>query len=128
MAHATDEINTPMLAIVGVAGAVLVFVIIVALMVWFYNLQEVETYKKDLSQSPEEITNLLSQQQGQLYGYRVDQASGVAQLDIEHAMELVVRDAKEDPTLRQPVPPRPATQPSTRPATTTKGASGHDGQ
>jgi hypothetical protein len=89
----SDDVNTPKIALIGVVGALVVFVMIVALQVWFYHLQEIEIYKKDISQTPEEISSLLAQQQGQLYGYRwVDAKKKIAAVPIDVAMKLVVRD------------------------------------
>jgi len=105
----SDDINTPVIALVGVVGALVVLVLIVGLMVWFYNLQEIETYKKDISQSPEEIGSLIAKQQAQLHSYRwVDAKKKTVSIPIDRAMELVVGELAREAS----------TQPTTRPTTT----------
>lgn len=116
----SDDLNTSSIALVGVVGAIVVFAIIVALQVWFYNLYEVETFRKDISQSPEEIGQLLAQQQAQLHSYRwVDAKRKIASIPIDRAMELVVRDLADG---RPPLPVFPKPEPTTTRATTTKAA------
>ena len=109
----SDDINTPVVALVGVVGALVVLVIIVGLMVWFYNLQEIETYKKDISQSPEEISSLVAKQQAQLHSYRwVDAKKKTVSIPIDRAMELVVGELAREASTRA------ATQPATTRAQT----------
>jgi hypothetical protein len=100
------EVNTPLVALVGVVGALVVFVLIVAAEVLFYHLEDIETYQKVTSQSPEEISNLVAQQQVQLNSYRwVDQKKGIVSIPIDRAMELVVRDLSKPTTTAAGGPP-----------------------
>ena len=91
--NARDDVNTLAVAVVGFIGAILVFVMIVALEVWFYNVQEVETYKKVISVPPQEYSSLVADQQAQLHSYRwIDRQNGIVAIPIERAVELVVKD------------------------------------
>jgi hypothetical protein len=93
------EVNTPLVALIGVVGALIAFLMIVGVEVLFYHLEDIETYKKVILQSPEEISNLVAQQQAQLYSYRwIDQKKGIVSIPIDRAMELVVRDLNRPTT------------------------------
>ncbi len=116
----SGDVNTPVVALVGVVGALVVLVLIVGLMVWFDNLQETEIYKKDISQSPEEISNLIARQQAELHSYRwIDPKRKIASIPIDRAMERVVAELTT-----RPAGPVVATRPITTRATT--GAAHHD--
>ena len=94
-----DDVNTLTVAIVGIVGAIMVFVVIVALQVWFYNLQEVETYKKVVSVPPQEYSSLVAEQEAQLNSYRwIDREKGVVAIPIERAAELVVHELSSEQT------------------------------
>lgn len=109
-----DDMNTPVIALVGIVGAILFVVLVLGLQVWFFDIQEIETYKKDISQAPEEITALISRQQDELREYRwVDKKNKIVGIPIERAMDLVVADLAAG---------RPPLRITTRPVTSTKRA------
>jgi hypothetical protein len=96
---AREDVNTLSVAVVGIVGAIMVFVVIVALQVWFYNLQEVETYKKVVSVPPQEYSSLVAEQETRLNSYRwIDREKGVVAVPIERAAELVVHDLSSEQT------------------------------
>jgi hypothetical protein len=77
----------------GIVGAILVFVLIVALQALFYRMQNEEFKKKVVAQAPEDLSRLVAEQQEQLGAYRwVDQKAGVAAIPIDRAMDLTVRE------------------------------------
>jgi hypothetical protein len=91
--------------VVGIVGAVLVLVAIVAMQALFYNAESAETYNKQYRESPQGLTQLRTGQLEQLNSYRwIDQKQGVAAIPIDRAMELVVHDlaAGRDPVATQP--------------------------
>jgi hypothetical protein len=88
-----DDVNTPVIAVVGFISALLLFAIIIFLQVMFYHVQAEQRYEKDLDQPPLELSNLVHNQEARLAEYRwVDQKKGVVAIPIDRAMELVVAD------------------------------------
>lgn len=89
----TDDPSSSNTLIVGLVGAVLVFVICVLLQVVYYRTFEHERRAKIINQQPEELRRLQVEQAEQLHGYRwVDKEAGVVAIPIDRAMELVVDD------------------------------------
>ncbi len=89
--------NAKTVAFVGLVGAVSVFLVVILLQIVFYRMQEMETARKALSAGPQEVAQLDAQQGAELTGYAwVDEASSVARIPIERAMELTV-DALNNP-------------------------------
>jgi hypothetical protein len=87
-----DDVNTPVIALVGFISAILFFAIIVLLEVVFY-WAETQQHEKDLGQPPQELATLMHNQQARLAEYRwVDENKGVVAIPIDRAMELVVAD------------------------------------
>jgi hypothetical protein len=81
--------------IVGAVGVILLAVVILLLQVLFHRTAEAERWRKVISQQPEELRQVRSEQLDRLSSYRwVDEENGVVTIPIERAMELVVR---EDP-------------------------------
>ncbi len=86
-----DDLNTPVIAVVGLLGAILLVVIIVFLMVIYYHVASQEEYVKNISQTPIELTDLVARQQADLVSYRwIDQNKGIVAIPISRAMDLVV--------------------------------------
>jgi hypothetical protein len=88
-----DDPNVPVSVVVGLVGAILLFVAIVALQALFSSMQQAELQRKVYSQPNEALRQLRSEQLGTLgsYGF-IDQAHGVVRIPIERAMELVVAE------------------------------------
>jgi uncharacterized membrane protein YhfC len=77
----------------GIVGAILIFVLIVALQALFYRAENQEFQRKVVSQAPEELSRVVAEQQQQLSSYRwIDSAKGIAAIPIDRAMELTVWD------------------------------------
>jgi hypothetical protein len=92
--------------IVGIIGAILVLVAIVALQALFYNVETAEEYNKVYKLRPQELTRLHADQLERLNSYRwVEEANGRVAIPIDRAMEAVVADlaAGRDPVTTQPV-------------------------
>ncbi len=88
-----EQLNTPMIVVAGVVAAVFVFVVIVALQAWFYNVEQAEVARKIVAATPQELAQVTAQHQGQINGYRyVDREKGIVAIPIDMAMEQVVRD------------------------------------
>jgi hypothetical protein len=85
--------------VVAVVGAILVFVIIVALQAFFYRADEAERVTKIYAAVPEELATLRAAQQEQLNTCRwVDRERRIAAIPIDQAMELTVRDQGRIPS------------------------------
>lgn len=88
-----DDPDAPGTIAFGIVGAILVFVVIVALQALFYRVQNSEIQRKVLAQQPEELSRLVAEQQQRLNTYRwVDSAKGIAAIPIDRAMEITVRE------------------------------------
>jgi len=91
-----DDPNVPASAVVGLVGAVLLFVIIVGLQALFYRMQDAEVAEKVYSQPYEELRQLDADQLEQLNSYGwVDQQAGTVHIPIDRAMELVAQEASD---------------------------------
>lgn len=86
-----EDINTPMVAVVGFLGAIIVFAVIVLLIVVYYNAEGRQRAEKDLAVPPAEMRRLVAQQEGQLADYRLlDAEKKIVAIPIARAMKLVV--------------------------------------
>jgi hypothetical protein len=89
-----DDVRAGPIVIVGLVGAILLFVLIVGLQALFLHAEEEQTYDKVTSASDDGIRDLRARQLGALHGYRyVDRAKGVVAIPVERAMELLAREA-----------------------------------
>ena len=93
-----DGINTPLVAVVGFLGSVIVFGIIVLLIVVYYNSEEGERARKGYNVPPSEYRKLVSDQDGQLADYRLlDPEKKIVAIPIKRAMEQVVERLERAP-------------------------------
>ncbi len=91
-----DKLDTPMIALVGLASVLFLIIIVVLMQSWYYSVERTERFQKIISQPPVEYTKLVSEQQEQLNSYKwIDQKNGVVQIPIDLAMEKVVQDYKD---------------------------------
>ena len=110
------EPNTPLAALVGIVFAIVLFVVVVFLQAYFYQQRQAENARKVVAVAPQELSQLVSQQLGELHGYRwVDEKAGVVAIPIGRAMELVVRDGGRSPW-PSVQPPPPGAAPTLTPA------------
>ena len=100
-----NDLNTSVIAVVGLLGAILVFAIIVLLMVVFYRFearQQAELYR----QPPAEVSNLVAEQQAKLARYRwVNEEEKIVAIPISRAMDLVVAELSQETEAAEDVPP-----------------------
>ncbi len=90
--------NTPMTVVVGLVGAILVFVAIVFLQALFHRAEEAELARKVTGAPAAEAEGLRAEQTARLNGYRVvDPGKGIVAIPIDRAMELVVRESAPAP-------------------------------
>ena len=109
-----DKLNTIGIVVVGICGAVLVYVTIVALQAFYMNdtalVQTTADYggqdKTALGHKADEMRNITE--------VGKNAAGGTVHIKIDDAMALVVRDAAKDPT--HLVPLAPSTKPTIEPA------------
>lgn len=107
-----EELDTSVVAVVGLIGAVVVFAIIVLLTVVFHHVEARQQYEKDIRQSYAQVSKLTADQQGRLASYGwVNQQKGVAHIPIDRAKELVVAELSRDPRARVAGPERQDPQP-----------------
>lgn len=90
-----DDPDVPASAVVGILGAILLFVIIVGLQAIFYRMQERELERKVYDQPNQELQQLDADQLETLNSYGwVDEQGKVAHIPIDRAMKLVVEESK----------------------------------
>jgi hypothetical protein len=88
-----EDPNVPLSAVVGLVGAVLLFVIIVGLQALFYGMEQREMAKKVYSQPYQALQQLDSEQLERLNSYGwVNEQKGEVHIPIERAMELVAQE------------------------------------
>jgi ATP/ADP translocase len=86
-----NDLNTPVIALVGFISAIVFFASVIFLEVIFYQFQSQQRFADAASQPPLELTNLVQKQQARLAEYRwVDQKKGIVAIPIDRAMERVV--------------------------------------
>jgi hypothetical protein len=88
-----NDLNTPMIALVGLLGALLTFAAIVALQVLYYSAANRQDERKVIQAPTTESDSLMAEQEVKLtrYGW-VDRDKKQVAIPIERAMELVVRE------------------------------------
>lgn len=88
----TENIDTRQVAVVAIFGAILVFVVIVALQVLFFRMEK-QDRDQYTGQRPADLARMLAEQTIQLGTYRwVDRPAGVAQVPIRRAMQLELEE------------------------------------
>ena len=92
------EPNAPLTALVGIVFAVLLFVVVVLLQVFFYRAEQQENVRKVVAVAPQELSQLRAQQEELLHSYKViDPQKGVVAIPIDLAMKLVVVEGGKSP-------------------------------
>lgn len=97
--------NAPLVALVGVVAAILLFVVIVGLQALFYRQEALERVRKGSTVRPPELAHRLAEQQELLHAYRLlDPGSGTVAIPLERARDLVAKRSQERlPLTRFPV-------------------------
>jgi len=89
-----DDPNVPVSAVLGIIGAIALFVIIVLVQALFYRMEDQELARKVYSQPYEALQTLDADQREQLGTYRyVNEREGVVRIPIQRAMELLASEA-----------------------------------
>ena len=92
MAH-YDEINTPVVAVVGIISVILTVAVVLLLVVVFYQFEAGQQQSDEFTRPPSEIANLQADQLGKLNQYRIlDPEKRTVAIPIGRAMELVVEE------------------------------------
>ena len=88
-----DDVYASQIALIGVIGAILTFVIIVALQVLYFRVERGELERKHLSQPSEERAALTTEHRQQLMHYKMKAPKqGLVTIPIARAMELVLKE------------------------------------
>ncbi len=108
-----QEPDTPLAAVVGIAFAIVLFVVVVVLQAFFYRAKQDEGLRKAVAVAPEQLSQLKAQQGELLNSYKViDPQKGVVAVPIGVAMRLLVRDGGKTPWPEVQPPPVPAATPA----------------
>ena len=87
-----EAINTPLVIVIGVVSAILLFVVIVALQTLYYNFEERERTDKVYSQVYQETARLRADQEAELNSYRwIDRENRVVGIPIDRAISITAR-------------------------------------
>jgi hypothetical protein len=93
-----NDINVSSIVVIGLVSVILLVVIVVGTQAYFYNAQDQEVFRKDVSQPSWQLNNLLLQQQAELGGYKmVDRDKGVVAIPIDVAMKRFVQRQATQP-------------------------------
>jgi hypothetical protein len=80
--------------VAGVLGAIVLFVVIVALQTMFYSMEQSELERKVYTVPSEELSREQARQLEVVSSYGwVDESSGVVHVPVGRAMELLVRES-----------------------------------
>lgn len=89
-----DDPDVPASAVVGILGAILLFVIIVGLQALFYRMEDRELARKVYDAPYEDLQQLEADQLETLNSYGwIDQQQQTAHIPIGRAMELIVEES-----------------------------------
>jgi hypothetical protein len=91
-----DDINTPLVAMVGLVSVLAFVGIIVGLQGLYLSFERAEIERKVIAVEPIDAKNLLAEQEATLNrtGW-LDRDKGIIAIPIERAMELVVKELQE---------------------------------
>jgi nitroreductase len=91
-----DAPDVAKIAIIGIVGALILFVIIVGLQALFYGMEREEVTRKQVASPPMTVTQLRAQHEEQLTTYRwIDQKAGIVAIPVDRAMKLVVAESSK---------------------------------
>lgn len=101
-----EDMNTPMILLIGLIFAVVTFVVIFFLQGVFYRMTRTEHQAKVISERPQELLAIQSAQEERLNSYGwVDRATGIVSIPIERAMELELQQLQNQQPATQAPPP-----------------------
>src|SRR6185369_17826131 len=101
----TTEPKGGFIAIFGIATVITLVATIMGIQYYFDQAFEQQTYTEVLAAESDQLKNLHSTEDTQLYSYQyVDRAQGTVRLTIDRAMDLLAKEAAED---KLPYPTKP---------------------
>jgi hypothetical protein len=93
---AREEMDAPLVALVGLAGCLIVFLLIIAAQALYYRMDRAEREAKMGLQAPPQLRQLEAEQYGQLHSYRYLDAQKLnVAIPVDRAIELLVREDEE---------------------------------
>ena len=88
-----SDIDSSMTVVIGIVGAVLILVIVIALQALYHRAEEAQNVEKVILVAPEELGRLRAEQLEQLNSYRwIDQKGGVVAIPIDEAMKRAIQE------------------------------------
>jgi hypothetical protein len=92
-----EDLNTPLIALVGFLGAVIVFAIVLFLAAIYRGYETRFQFEMDISEPYTEVTDLRNRQRGDLASYGwVDEEKGLVSIPIGRAIDLTVREIQTE--------------------------------
>lgn len=89
---AYDDLDTTMIAFVGVVGAIITFFIVFAVAAMNYSFERAENEKKVILVPEENAESILANQAAALTEYKwIDQDKNIVAIPIDRAMEIVLQ-------------------------------------
>ncbi len=99
--HAEQDHDDPTagtVAFVGAVSVILLIATVLATQALFYRTATLEEERKVISEQPQELRQVRTDQLELLNGYRwVDESKGVVAIPIDRAMELAAEEARRKP-------------------------------
>ena len=90
---AYDDLDTTMIAFVGVVGTIITFFIVFAVAAMNYSFEKAENEKKVILVPEENAESILANQAAALTEYKwIDQDKNIVAIPIDRAMEIVVQE------------------------------------
>lgn len=91
-----EDVNTPMVAVVGAVIVVFFFALIIFVQAVFLRVSDQVNNERYISRKPMEVSTLLAQQNTQLLQYReVNPSQAIVAIPIDRAMRLVVEECEK---------------------------------
>src|SRR4051794_15314809 len=100
-----DKLNTIGIVVVGICGAVMVYVSIIALQAFYMNDTSELQHTKDYAGLERTAAGHKADEMRNITEAATNTGAPTFRIPIEHAMGLVVEGARKDPTPRIPGPP-----------------------
>ena len=90
-----DDLNVPVIAMVGVVSVIVTVAIVFAVQALYYNYANSETERKVVQAPTVDADSRMAEQEAKLARYSwVDRAKGTVTIPIEQAMKLVIEDLR----------------------------------
>jgi hypothetical protein len=97
-----DDLNTPMIAIVGFVSAIFTFVLIVGFQAGYYYVESSVEMARNKAVGPTRADTVLAEQRGKLASYGwADRDQNQVAIPVTQAMALVVREQNSDDQSQQ---------------------------